>query len=117
MCKFVYVARSESGLIKIGMSGNPKRRMQSLRLATGEQHTVREFAETAFGYLGLDYKEFVKVDSQFLRPADVETLLGDPSKARTELGWSYHSTFADLVHEMVEADLQWFKSRHSLASS
>ena len=80
-------------------------------IATGEQHTVREFAETAFGHLGMDYKEFVKVDSQFLRPADVETLLGDPSKAKEQLGWSYRLSFQDLVKEMVEADLHWLESR------
>ncbi|HXF94005.1 MAG TPA: GDP-mannose 4,6-dehydratase [Nitrospiraceae bacterium] len=76
-------------------------------IATGEQHTVREFAEIAFAHLGLDYRDYVTVDPQFLRPADVETLLGDASKARRALGWSYQLSFKDLVEEMVEADLQW----------
>jgi GDPmannose 4,6-dehydratase len=80
-------------------------------IATGEQHTVREFAETAFSHLSLDYRDFVKVDSQFLRPADVETLLGDPSKANKQLGWSYQHSFQDLVREMAEADLHWLQSR------
>jgi GDPmannose 4,6-dehydratase len=75
-------------------------------IATGEQHTVREFAELAFSYLGLDYRDHVVIDKQFLRPADVETLLGDASKARQKLGWSYKVSFKDLVHEMVEADLR-----------
>ena len=80
-------------------------------IATGEQHTVREFAETAFGHVGLDYREFAKVDSQFLRPAEVDTLLGNPAQAKKKLGWSYQLTFTDLVHEMVEADLRWLSSR------
>ena len=75
-------------------------------VATGEQHTVREFAEAAFTHLGLDYREHVVVDSQFLRPADVATLLGDATKAKQTLGWSCQVLFKDLVHEMVEADLR-----------
>ena len=78
-------------------------------IATGEQHTVREFAELAFAHLGLDYRNHVVVDSQFLRPADVETLLGDASKARQDLGWTYKGTFKNLVEEMVEADLARLK--------
>src|SRR5256712_5197759 len=57
-------------------------------IATGEQHTVREFAELAFGHLGLDYRDHLVVDPQFLRPADVETLLGDASNARRKLVWT-----------------------------
>lgn len=79
-------------------------------VATGEQHTVREFAEAAFAHVGLDYRDYVKIDPQFLRPADVETLLGDPAKARQKLGWSYQGKFQDLVHEMVEEDLRLLKS-------
>jgi len=78
-------------------------------IATGEQHSVREFADIAFGHLGLDYRDHVVVDPQFLRPADVETLLGDAAKARTKLGWTYQSTFKDLVREMVDADLARLK--------
>ncbi len=76
-------------------------------IATGEQHTVREFAEIAFAHLGLNYRDYVTIDPQFLRPADVETLLGNASKAKRVLGWSYPVTFKDLVEEMVEADLRW----------
>ncbi len=79
-------------------------------IATGEQHTVREFAEIAFAHLGLNYRDHVVVDPQFQRPADVETLLGDASKARKKLGWKYGVTFKELVHEMVEADLARLKS-------
>ena len=75
-------------------------------IATGEQHSVRDFAQEAFGYLGLNYEDHVVLDPQFLRPADVETLLGDASKAREQLGWTCKVTFRDLVHEMVEADLR-----------
>ncbi|TLY24176.1 MAG: GDP-mannose 4,6-dehydratase [Nitrospirae bacterium] len=79
-------------------------------IATGEQHSVREYAELAFAHLGLDYRDHVVVDPQFQRPADVETLLGDASKARKKLGWKYGVTFKELVHEMVEADLARLKS-------
>jgi GDPmannose 4,6-dehydratase len=74
-------------------------------IATGEQHAVRDFAEAAFARLGLDYRDHVVVDPQFLRPAEVDTLLGDAAKARKKLGWTYGLTFKDLVHEMVDADL------------
>ncbi len=80
-------------------------------IATGEQHTVREFAEIAFAHLGLDYRDHVVVDPQFLRPADVETLLGDASKARNRLGWKYGVTFKELVKEMVEGDLARLQGR------
>lgn len=77
-------------------------------IASGEQHTVREFAEAAFAHLGLDYRDHVVVDPQFLRPADVETLLGDCSKARRELKWTPSIGFKELVREMVEADFSLF---------
>jgi GDPmannose 4,6-dehydratase len=75
-------------------------------IATGEQHTVREFAEAAFAHVGLNYRDHVIVDPQFLRPAEVDTLLGDASKAKRELGWTCQVTFEDLVREMVEGDLR-----------
>ncbi len=80
-------------------------------IATGEQHTVRAFAEAAFRHLGLDYRDYVQIDPQFLRPADVETLLGDPAKAKKTLGWSYRLSFDDLVSEMVDADVRWLEGR------
>lgn len=79
-------------------------------IATGEQHSVRDFAREAFEYLGLNYEDHVVVDPQLLRPADVETLLGDAAKARERLGWSCKVSFTDLVHEMVEADLRHVQS-------
>jgi GDPmannose 4,6-dehydratase len=75
-------------------------------IATGEQHSVREFVEAAFSRLGLNYHDHVIIDPQLLRPADVETLLGDAAKARRKLGWSCQVKFKELVHEMVEADLR-----------
>ncbi len=77
-------------------------------IATGEQHTVREFAEVAFAQVGLDYRDYVKLDPQLLRPAEVDTLLGDASKATRRLGWSTKISFKDLVAEMVESDLRHF---------
>lgn len=74
-------------------------------IATGEQHSVGEFAEETFSRLGLDYRDHVVVDPQFFRPAEVETLLGDASKARKELGWVCETSFKELVREMVEVDL------------
>lgn len=80
-------------------------------IATGEQHTVRDFAEAAFSHVGLDYRKYVVIDPQFLRPAEVETLLGDASLAKQKLGWSCHVKFKELVQEMVEADLVLLKGQ------
>ena len=85
-------------------------------VATGEQHSVREFAEAAFSHVGLDYRQYVTIDPQFQRPADVETLLGDASKAKAKLGWASSHSFQVLVHEMVDADLQHFGASRSLAA-
>jgi len=73
-------------------------------IATGETHTVREFAELAFAHVGLDYREYVKADANLLRPAETHQLRGDASKARKQLGWSHGVSFEALVREMVEAD-------------
>jgi GDPmannose 4,6-dehydratase len=77
-------------------------------IATGQQHSVREFAEVAFLSVGLNYQDYVVVDPQLLRPADVETLLGDASRAKNQLGCSSRIAFPELVQEMVEADLRFF---------
>ena len=74
-------------------------------VATGETHTVREFCERAFGEVGLEYEKYVRIDDRYLRPAEVDLLIGDASKARQELGWRPEYTFAGLVSEMVQADL------------
>jgi GDPmannose 4,6-dehydratase len=73
-------------------------------IATGETHTVREFAEVAFAYAGLDYREYVVPDPDLFRPAEVNLLQGDAAKARKHLGWTHRVTFKALVREMVEAD-------------
>lgn len=75
-------------------------------VATGEIHTVREFCERAFAVVGLDYEKYVKVDELYYRPAEVDSLVGDASKARRVLGWEPSHTFAELVQEMVETDLE-----------
>ena len=75
-------------------------------VATGETHTVREFCERAFAEVGLDWQEYVKVDEQFYRPAEVDLLIGDASKARERLGWRPEYTFEGLVREMVREDLR-----------
>jgi GDPmannose 4,6-dehydratase len=75
-------------------------------VATGENHTVRELVEIAFSHAGLDWRQFVQLDSSLLRPAEVELLIGDPAKARERLGWRPKVSFGDLVRMMVDADLQ-----------
>jgi GDPmannose 4,6-dehydratase len=74
-------------------------------VATGEKHSVREFCERAFAEVGLDYRKYVVVDEKYYRPAEVEQLLGDPSKARQRLGWQPRYTFEQLIQEMVQADM------------
>lgn len=75
-------------------------------LATGETHSVEQFCKHAFNYAGLgDFQQYVEVDPQFYRPAEVDILLGDSSKARRELGWLPKTSFQNLVQEMVTADL------------
>jgi len=75
-------------------------------VATGIQHSVRELLECAFGYVGLDYHDYVTVDESLLRPADVEQLVGDCSKARRQLGWEPQVSFEELIHMMVDHDLE-----------
>jgi GDPmannose 4,6-dehydratase len=74
-------------------------------VATGETHSVREFAQRAFERVDLDWEEFVVIDERFYRPAEVDQLIGDPSKAKRELGWEPEVTFEGLIHMMVDADL------------
>jgi len=75
-------------------------------VASGESHTVREFCELAFSEAALDYRDYVRIDEQFYRPAEVEALIGDATKARTVLGWKPTYTFSELVREMVQNDLK-----------
>lgn len=79
---------------------------QDYVIATGETHSVEEFLALAFGYVDLDWQEFVVQDPRFMRPAEVDLLVGDASKAGKELGWEPKVTFKELVHMMVDADLK-----------
>ncbi len=83
-------------------------------VATGETHSVREFCEATFARLDLDWKEYVKHDSRYERPAEVELLLGDPSKAKRQLGWEPKVKFKELVEIMVDADLELAKEELAL---
>jgi len=75
-------------------------------VATGETHTVGDFCARAFAEVGLDYEQYVKIDERFLRPAEVDLLIGDATKARRELGWQPEYTFAAMIREMVAADME-----------
>ncbi len=75
-------------------------------VATGETHSVRDFLELAFSYVNLDWQNFVEFDERYLRPAEVDLLIGDPSKTKQALGWEPSVTFPQLVSLMVEADLK-----------
>ena len=78
-------------------------------VATGETRSVRDFCEAAFGYLGMDYRDYVVVDPAYFRPTEVDRLVGDASKARRVLGWSPQTSFQELVHLMVDSDLELLK--------
>ncbi|KLI15751.1 GDP-D-mannose dehydratase [Brachyspira hyodysenteriae] len=75
-------------------------------IATGETHSVREFLDEAFGLVGLDWKRYVEIDPRYYRPAEVDLLLGDPTKAKEKLGWKPKTTFKELVKIMLEYDLK-----------
>jgi GDPmannose 4,6-dehydratase len=85
-------------------------------IATGTNHSVRELCELAFGMVDLDYRDHVVVDEANLRPSDVESLIGDPSKARRELGWQPTTDFEALIRMMVEADVARHKSQPGVRS-
>ncbi len=75
-------------------------------VATGQPHSVRKFVETAFAHAGLDPERHIRIVPRFLRPAEVEHLIGDASKAREKLGWAPRTTFEEMVRLMVDADLE-----------
>jgi GDPmannose 4,6-dehydratase len=75
-------------------------------VATNETHSIREFLDIAFSHVNLDWNDYVEFDPRYLRPAEVDLLIGDSTKARTQLGWSPSVTFEELVHLMVESDLK-----------
>jgi GDPmannose 4,6-dehydratase len=80
-------------------------------IATGETHSVREFVEQAFDHVGLDWQDYVVQDERFMRPAEVDLLVGDPSKAREQLGWQPEVGFQELVQRMVDADMALLSAR------
>lgn len=80
-------------------------------VCSGETHSVREFCELAFAHLGMDYQDFVVIDEAFFRPAEVDMLVGDPSRATAELGWRREVGFQDLVSMMVDADLDLLQGK------
>ena len=80
-------------------------------VATGETHSIRELCELAFSHIGLNWEEYVRIDERFLRPAEVDLLIGDASKARATLGWEKTVTFETLIREMVDGDIDYFSRR------
>jgi GDPmannose 4,6-dehydratase len=79
-------------------------------VATGEQATVRDFAQVAFEHVGLNYKDYVEVDKRYVRPTEVDALVGDPSKAEKILGWKAKTHWKELAKLMVDADIEKIKS-------
>ena len=83
-------------------------------LATGEMHSVKEFLQEAFSLVGLDWEKYVECDRRYLRPTEVDQLLGDASKARRELGWEPKVKFRELVKMMVDSDLELARRERAL---
>lgn len=79
-------------------------------ISTGETHTVQEFVEIAFSHVGLDWKDYVVIDEKFVRPAEVDLLLGDCTKAKEKLGWELEVSFEQLVKMMVDSDLEKYSN-------
>jgi GDPmannose 4,6-dehydratase len=75
-------------------------------IATNETHSIKEFLDLAFTYVNLDWQKYVEFDERYLRPAEVELLIGDSTKARQQLNWEPSVTFQELVHLMVDADMK-----------
>ncbi|ERT09200.1 GDP-mannose 4,6-dehydratase [Lyngbya aestuarii BL J] len=84
-------------------------------VATNETHSIREFLDVAFNYVNLDWHDYVKFDERYLRPAEVELLIGDPSKAKQKMGWEPSVTFDQLVKLMVDADIQALEKSKKIA--
>jgi GDPmannose 4,6-dehydratase len=84
-------------------------------IATGETHSVRELLEIAFSHLDLDYRDYVKVDEKFKRPAEVDLLIGDYGKAAKQLGWKPSVSFAQLVQMMTDADMALVKKEYGIS--
>jgi GDPmannose 4,6-dehydratase len=79
-------------------------------IATNETHSIRQFLDAAFGHAGLDWRKYVEIDPKYYRPAEVDVLIGDYSKAKKKLGWEPKTKFVDLVKLMVDADIALLKA-------
>ena len=86
-------------------------------VATGEAHSVREFLDVAAERLSLDWERYIEIDPRYFRPTEADYLLGDASKAKTKLGWTSQVSFAELVHMMVDHDLQLARREQMLAEA
>jgi GDPmannose 4,6-dehydratase len=86
-------------------------------VGTGEDHSVRELVDIAFDRVGLDPEAFVRIDPAFLRPAEVDQLIANPSKAKEKLGWEPRTSFEELVNLMVDADLERLEGGAPVASA
>ena len=75
-------------------------------IGTGESHSIRDFLDEAFGYVGMDWHKYVEIDPRYFRPTEVDYLLCDPTKANTKLGWTPRIKFHELVRIMIDADLE-----------
>lgn len=84
-------------------------------VATGEAHSVQRLVEVAFAHAGLDWKKHVVTDPRFLRPAEVDHLIGNPAKAKAKLGWRPEVSFEQLVQMMVDADIARLEAGHIVA--
>ena len=82
-------------------------------IASGEAHTVREFASQAFGHVDLDWEKYVEIDPNYYRPAEADYLMGNPSKAEGAIGWKGGTGFQELVELMVDADIQQLEDEMS----
>ena len=87
------------------MDDAPAGPARRLRHRHNETHTIREFLQESFGHVGLDWEKFVEFDPRYFRPAEVDLLIGDPAKAKKQLGWAPKTTFKDLVRIMTDADV------------
>jgi GDPmannose 4,6-dehydratase len=108
-----YAPEYVEGMWRILQADNPS----DYVLATNETHTVKEFVEKAFAHVGLDWKEFVRYDKRYERPAEVDLLIGNPAKAKKDLGWEPKVRFEELVQIMVDADLALVERSSGMAES
>jgi hypothetical protein len=106
---------SDEGLIH--HSGRGAQYLSIRYIAAGESRTIREFLDAAFGYVGLDWQKYVRHDPRYHRPTEVDHLRGDPRLARERLGWRPRVSFEQLVHMMVDADVELAKQERTLAEA